>query len=204
MKKILMFVATLLALAVVITGCATKRDTMEQTSPKAESECQEQESTELSKNFFNSEDWEDWDKEKELTNEVISTRQKDALQYEPHGVYNLSDQSYKTYTFDAPNDFYEVVMINNDESFPFIIHNTGNHGVSFQSIVYNDGKFVGLTSNFVLFETADGTVKAVSYKKRETYQPGVYYAFDVFDFNALSKEEQESAIYPNGSYDATF
>ena len=202
MKKILMFVATLLALAVVITGCATKRDTigtMEQTSPKSESECQEQDSTEL----FNSKDWEDWDKAKELTNEVISTRQKDALQYEPHGVYNLSDQSYKTYTFDAPNDFYEVVMINNDESIPFIIHNTGNHGVSFQSIVYNGGKFVGLTSNFVLFETADGTVKAVSIKEKEECQIGEY-QFDVFDFNELSKEEQESAICPNGSYDATF
>ena len=198
MKKILMFVATFLALAVVITGCATKRDTMEQTSNKAEAECQE-----LSKNFFNSGDWEDWDKAKELTNEVISTRQKDALQYEPHGVYNLSDQSYKTYTFNPPNDFYEVVMMNNDESFPFIIHNTGSHGVSFQSIIYNDGKFVGLTSNFVLFETADGTVKAVSIKEKEECQIGEY-RFDVFDFNELSKEEQESTIYPNGSYDATF
>lgn len=204
MKKILMLVVTLLALAVAITGCATNRDTvstMEQTSNEVESESQEQDSTEFSKNFFNNEDW---DKATVLIDEIISARPEDALQYEPHGVYNLSDQTYKTYTFDSPNDFYEVVMINNDESFPFIIHNTGNHGVSFQSMVYNEGKFVGLTSNFVLFETADGTVKAVSYKERETYQPGVYYAFDVFDFNELSKEEQESAIYPNGSYNASF
>lgn len=202
MKKILMFVATLLALSVVITGCAAKRDTidsMKQTSTNVESEYQKQDSTEL----FNNKDWEDWDKAKELTNEVISKRSKDALQYEPHGVYNLSDQSYKTYTFDAPNDFYEVVMMNNNESFPFIIHNTGNRGVSFQSVVYEEGKFVGLTSNFVLFETADGTVKAVSIKEKEECQIGES-QFDIFDFNELSKEEQESVIYPNGSYKATF
>lgn len=203
MKKILMLVATLLALTVVITVCATNRDTigtMGKTSSKMEYESQG-DSTEDSNHFFDSEDW---DKATEMIDEIISERPENALQYEPHGVYNLSDQTYKTYTFDSPNDFYEVVMINNDESFPFIIHNTGNHGVSFQSMVYNEGKFVGLTSNFVLFETADGTVKAVSYKERETYQPGVYYAFDVFDFNELSKEEQESAIYPNGSYNASF
>ena len=67
-------------------------------------------------------------------------------------------------------------MMNNDETFPFIIHNTGNHGVSFQSIVYKEGKFVGLTSNYALFETADGTVKAVSIKEKEEKrraQPGL-------------------------------
>ena len=222
MKKILMSVVTLIALAVVFTGCAAKRDnvsTVNQTSTEVESELQEKDSTKPSQIIYCSEDWENLDKQKDLITEVLSTRQEGALQYEPHGIYTLYDESFKTYTFEAPNDFYQVVMMNNDETFRktqrffgfasmvsgviFILHNTGNHGVSFQSIVYKEGKFVGLTSNYALFETADGTVKAVSIKEKEDCQIGEY-QFDVFDFNELSLEEQESAIYPNGWYFATF
>ena len=206
MKKILMSVVTLIALSIVFVGCATNRDTVStvnQTSTEVESELQEKDFTKPSQIIYCSEDWENLDKQKDLITEVLSTRQEGALQYEPHGVYTLYDESFKTYTFEAPNDFYQVVMMNNDETFPFIIHNTGNHGVSFQSIVYKEGKFVGLTSNYALFETADGTVKAVSIKEKEDCQIGEY-QFDVFDFNELSLEEQESAIYPNGWYFATF
>ena len=187
-------------------GCATNRDTVStvnQTSTEVESELQEKDYTKPSQIIYCREDWENLDKQKDLITQVLSTRQEGALQYEPHGVYSLYDESFKTYTFEAPNDFYQVVMMNNDETFPFIIHNTGNHGVSFQSIVYKEGKFVGLTSNYALFETADGTVKAVSIKEKEDCQIGEY-QFDVFDFNELSLEEQESAIYPNGWYFATF
>ena len=206
MKKILMSVVTLIALSIVFMGCATNRDTVStvnQTSTEVESGLQEKDSTEPSPIFYCSEDWENLNKQNYLINEVLSTRQDGALQYEPHGVYRLYDESFKTYTFDAPNDFYQVVMMNNDETFPFIIHNTGNHGVSFQSIVYKEGKFVGLTSNYALFEAADGTVKAVSIKEKEECQIGEY-QFDVLDFNELSSEEQESAIYPNGWYFANF
>ena len=206
MKKILMSVVTLIALSIVFVGCATNRDTVStvnQTSTEVESELQEKDFTKPSQIIYCSEDWENLDKQKDLITEVLSTRQEGALQYEPHGIYTLYDESFKTYTFEAPNDFYQVVMMNNDETFPFIIHNTGNHGVSFQSIVYKEGKFVGLTSNYALFETADGTVKAVSIKEKEDCQIGEY-QFDVFDFNELSLEEQESAIYPNGWYFATF
>lgn len=206
MKKILMSVVTLIALSIVFMGCATNRDTVStvnQTSTEVESGLQEKDSTEPSPIFYCSEDWENLNKQNYLINEVLSTRQDGALQYEPHGVYRLYDESFKTYTFDAPNDFYQVVMMNNDETFPFIIHNTGNHGVSFQSIVYKEGKFVGLTSNYALFEAADGTVKAVSIKEKEECQIGEY-QFDVLDFNELSSEEQKSAIYPNGWYFANF
>lgn len=201
-----MSVVTLIALSIVFVGCAAKRDnvsTVNQTSTEVEFELQEKDSTKPSQIIYCSEDWENLDKQKDLITEVLSTRQEGALQYEPHGIYTLYDESFKTYTFEAPNDFYQVVMMNNDETFPFIIHNTGNHGVSFQSIVYKEGKFVGLTSNYALFETADGTVKAVSIKEKEDCQIGEY-QFDVFDFNELSLEEQESAIYPNGWYFATF
>ena len=201
-----MSVVTLIALSIVFMGCATNQDTVStvnQTSTEVKSGLQEKDSTKPSPIIYYSEDWENLDKQNDLITEVLSTRQEGALQYEPHGVYSLYDESFKTYTFEAPNDFYQVVMMNNDETFPFIIHNTGNHGVSFQSIVYKEGKFIGLTSNYALFEVADGTVKAVSIKEKEDCQIGEY-QFDVLDFNELSLEEQESAIYPNGWYFATF
>ena len=201
-----MSVVTLIALSIVFMGCATNRvtvSTVNQTSTEVKSGLQEKDSTKPSPIIYYSEDWENLDKQNDLITEVLSTRQEGALQYEPHGVYSLYDESFKTYTFEAPNDFYQVVMMNNDETFPFTIHNTGNHGVSFQSIVYKEGKFIGLTSNYALFEAADGTVKAVSIKEKEDCQIGEY-QFDVLDFNELSLEEQESAIYPNGWYFATF
>lgn len=202
-KKILMFVATMFALTVVLTGCATNQVTTAtavRDETKVESQSQEQDFTEIGETFAVTDDWSELE---ELTAEVISTRQDGALPYEAHGVYTLSGQSYKTYIFNAPNDFYEVVMMNNDESFAFIIHNTGERGVSFQSIIYNDGAFKGLTSNYVLFEEADGTVKAVSIKEKEDCQIGEY-QFDVLNFEDLPEKEKNTAIYPTGSYQATF
>ena len=202
-KKILMFVATMFALTVVLTGCATNQVTTAtavRDETKVESQSQEQDFTEIGETFAVTDDWSELE---ELTAEVISTSQDGALLYEAHGVYTLSGQSYKTYIFNAPNDFYEVVMMNNDESFAFIIHNTGERGVSFQSIIYNDGAFKGLTSNYVLFEEADGTVKAVSIKEKEDCQIGEY-QFDVLNFEDLPEKEKNTAIYPTGSYQATF
>lgn len=206
MKKFLMFVVAILALAVAVTGCATNRDTAEtadEASSEMESESEEKDLDEPSPNFFASEDWTDLDKQEELVEKVISTRQEGALQYEPHGIYELYGKGLLTYIFDSPNDFYQVVMMGNNESFPFIIHNTGNHGVSFQSIFYEKGKFIGLTANYVLFEEDDGTVKAVSIKEKEDCEIGEY-QFDVLDFSSLSQEEQDSAIYPSGMYLVTF
>lgn len=82
-----------------------------------------------------------------------------------------------------------------DESFAFIIHNTGKRGVRFQSIIYNDATFKGLTSNYVLFEKADGTVKAVSIKEKKDCQIGEY-QFDVLNFEDLP-EEQKGRIMQN-------
>lgn len=205
MKKILMLVVALFALVVSFTGCAKNRTAVEEEKNAESIEVQstKQEADKLSNEIINDEDWEDWSTAQKLTAKVLETRETTAFQYEPNGVYNLKDRTYKTYTFDFPNNFYEVVMMDEEETFPFIIHNTGNHGVSFQSIVFKDGKFMGLTANYVLFETEDGTVKAVSIKEKEEHKNGEY-RFEVFDFNNLSKEEQETAIYPNGSYQASF
>lgn len=130
-------------------------------------------------------------------------RNSSVLEYEANGEYNLTGYNGKVYTFDAPNDYYEVVMMNDTENFIFIIHNTGSRGVSFQSMVYKNGIFYGLTKNYVLFKESDGSLKAVSIKEKRNCQLGEY-RFYVEDFNSLSREEQSSAIIPNGYYHCQF
>ena len=98
---------------------------------------------------------------------------------------------------------FEVMYNTWKEDFIFIIHNTGNHGVSFQSIVYKGGVFHGLTSNYVLFKETDGSITAVSLKEKEHCEIGEY-CFYVEDFENLSETEQKTAIYPNGYYQCKF
>lgn len=187
MKKILMMlVATMLVLC---TGCTAQRNTIVTENKEAINE--------------NLTDITDWSETNKVIDEVMSLRKDNALSYEPHGVYNLTGYDSKVYTFDSPNDFYEVVMMDDPEEFIFIIHNTGDHGVSFQSMVYKGGTFYGLTENYVLFKEVDDSITAVSIKEKEHCEVGEY-CFDVEDFNNLPKEEQETAIYPNGYYQCEF
>ena len=78
-KKILMFVATMFALTVVLTGCATNQVTTAtavRDETKVESQSQEQDFTEIGETFAVTDDWSELE---ELTAEVISTRQDGAL-----------------------------------------------------------------------------------------------------------------------------
>ena len=152
--------------------------------------------------YYNSAAWEDLDKAHQFTKEIMSSRDVNALQYEPHGVYNLTGYTCKVYTFDSPNDFYEVVMFDENEDFAFIIHNTGARGISFHCVTLKGYTFKGLTANYVIFESSEGTV-GVSMKMRDDVQVGDY-AFEVIPFAQLPEEEQATAIYPNGSYVADF
>ena len=90
--------------------------------------------------YYNSDAWEDPDKALQFTKEIISSRDVNAMQYEPQGVYNLTGYNCKVYTFDAPNDFYEVVMMGDDEDFLFIIHDTGSRGVAFNDAILKGGE----------------------------------------------------------------
>lgn len=187
MKKILMmFVVTAIVLC---TGCTALRNTIATENKEVINE----ELTNIT----------DWDGANKIIGEVVTFRQDGALEYEPHGVYNLTGCDSKVYTFDHPNDFYEVVVMDDSEEFIFIIHNTGDHGVSFQSMVYKGGAFYGLTSNYVLFKEKDDSITAVSIEEKEHCEIDEY-AFWVEDFDNLSKEEQETAIYPNGYYQCKF
>lgn len=182
MRKILMmFIVTVI---VFCTGCAAQNQTVKIGSKE-----------EFCENLINI--GVETDK---IFNEVIHYRQAGALLYNPHGVYNLTGYNSKVYTFDAPNDFYEVVMMNDvSEDYIFIIHNTGVRGVSFQTIVYKNGVFCGLTSEHALFKEVDGSITAVSIEEKEHCEIGEYCHY-VKKFEELTEEEQESAIYPNGYY----
>lgn len=140
----------------------------------------------------------DWSVACQVMNEVVSTRKADALKYEPHGVYNLTGYNSKVYTFDGANSFYEVVCFDENESHIIIIHNTGDHGVSFWSGIRKEAKFCGLTQNYVLY-IEDSEVIAVSIAEREDCKIGEY-SYDVIPFDELPIEEQNTAIYPTGSY----
>ena len=143
----------------------------------------------------------DWDIAHQVIDEVVSYRKPGALEYKYNGVYNLSN-SYKTYTFDAPNDFYEVVSLSDEEDFIMVIHNTGVHGVSFWCGIRKGAKFFGLTENYILF-IEDSAIIAVSIRQKENCEIGEY-AHDVIPFNELPKVEQDTAIYPSGFYLAQF
>lgn len=187
MKKNLMMLVA--ATIVLCTGCTAPRNTIVTEDKEA-----------INEKLTNVTDWSEADK---VIDEVMTFRQDNALSYEPHGVYNLTGDDSKVYTFDSPNDFYEVVMMDDSEEYILIIHNTGASGVAFQSIVYKGGTFYGLTENYVLFKEADDSITAVSIKEKEHCEVGEY-CFYVEDFNNLPKDEQETAIYPNGYYQCKF
>ena len=182
MKKIfLMFIVTIIVLC---TGCTAQNKVVEISETLAQLNSHKESQKRI--------------------DEVMACRQTGALLYEPHGEYNLTGYNSKVYTFDAPNDFYEVVMLDDDsEDCIFIIHNTGARGISFQTIIYQDGAFYGLTSKYVLFQEPDGSITAVSIKEKEHCQIGEY-CHEVKSFEELPNEEQESAIYPNGYYQCEF
>lgn len=147
-------------------------------------------------------DIKDWDVADQIKNEVVSYRESGALEYEPHGVYNLTGQNCKVYTFDGVNSFYEAVCLDEEEDFVIIIHNTVDHGVSFWSGIRKGAKFCGLTENYILY-TENSIVIAVSILEKENGQIGEY-AYEVVPFDELSKEEQDTAIYPTASYITQF
>lgn len=144
----------------------------------------------------------DWAEASRVMQEVVSYRDKSALQYVPNGVYNLEGYNSKVFTFDGVNSFYEVVCLNEEENFIIIIHNTGAHGVSFGSLIKKEAKFKGLSANYILFEEKSNMI-AVSLKEREDVKIGEY-AYDVIPFSELSREEQETAVYPKDSYRNSF
>ena len=115
-------------------------------------------------------DIQDWDMAHQVMNEVVSYRESGALEYMPHGVYNLN-APYKTYTFDGPNTFYEVVCLNAEEDFVMIIHNTGAHGVSFWSGVRKGAQFYGLTENYILLSLQFLSLRKKTVRLANIYTP---------------------------------
>ena len=202
MKK-LMFVATIALSAIMFAGCAPKDAIAgDHSTAKAVFEPQQETTQDQTEEVVNFAEAESWEEQQALTNQVMETRPEGALQYEPKGIYNLEgfkDKSYKVYTFEGPNDFYEVMMLDEEEDSILIYHNSGEQGVSFQSTIYKGGKFKGLTENYILFEEDDSNITAVSIEEKDNCEIGEY-LFNTVSLDDLTEKEKETAVYPNGYY----
>lgn len=179
MKKALMIT---LLLTVLCTGCGAQHKDLD--------EDQLNETTTEEK--VQAKPYVDWNDD-EIVAQVLEERSPDALQYEPEGAYNivgLSSGEFHVCNFAGADDFYEVVT---DGHLAICIHPSGDTGISFWSVYYEDGQFVGMSSEHVLFESSDGTVQAVSLDKKEV-EIGEY-SRDVTDFSNLSDSEKKTARY---------
>lgn len=140
-------------------------------------------------------DIQDWNETDRLMEETVNLyRDKKALQYVPHGVYNLEGYNMKTYKFAEPNNFYEVVAFDDEADHVMVIHNTGDHGISFWSGIYKGGEFTGMTENYILY-TENDNIMAVSILEREDCKIGEY-VYDVIPFDELPRQEQDTAVFP--------
>ena len=200
MKK-MMFVASIALSTFMFVGYAPKNTVDKASTTQPVSQSQE-ETTQDKTEEISFADVQNWEEAKKLANQIMENRPEDALQYEPRGIYNIKgmqDQNNKVYTFDSPNDFYEVMMLDEEEDYILIYHNSGEKGVSFQSLIYKGGKFSGLTENYILFEESDSTNTAVSIEEKDNCKIWEY-QFNTVSWDDLTEQEKQTAVYPNGYY----
>lgn len=136
---------------------------------------------------------ENWDK---INKEVLSFRASDAFKYKPQGHYYLDRWYVKVYSFEAPNNFYSAVMLNNEESSVMLIHNTGSVGISFADVLsVTPGKFYGLTSQHIIFQEENKSLTAVPVDGDNTW----YDESNSLKFSELSGVERKTLIKPISS-----
>ena len=201
MKKMIIILA---AIIVLCSGCTSSNSRNEQHSSIVGNTITE-EADELHSNSADSlikealtQPITDHDQAKRIINDVLKNyRNSKALPYNEWGIYNL-DGKKKVYTFDPPNDFYQVVMMDSEtDNQAFIIHYTGKNGIAFGQwgyYYYKDYPFYGLTSQHVLFKK-DNIIMAVPISPLRDCQGKVYWNYMTFD--ELPIEEQQTAVYPN-------
>lgn len=136
---------------------------------------------------------ENWDK---INKEVLSFRASDAFKYKPQGHYYLDRWYVKVYSFEAPNNFYSAVMLNNEESSVMLIHNTGSVGISFADVLsVTPGKFYGLTSQHIIFQEENKSLTAIPVDGDNTW----YDESNSLKFSELSGVERKTLIKPISS-----
>lgn len=133
-----------------------------------------------------------------MAKEILPFRSKDAFQYKAFGCYYLSDWYLKVYSFEKPNNFYEAVMMDDDESSVMLIHNTGTIGISFADVILNTkGKFYGLTSKHIIFQESDKSLIAVPVGDTDTWW---YDENNILQFSELTSTERKTLVKPISSY----
>ena len=90
-------------------------------------------------------------------------------------------------------------MLDEEEDFILIYPNSGEQGVSFQTLIYKGGKFKGLTENYIRFEEDDSHIIAVSIEEIDNCEIGEY-LHNTVSWNELTEQEKETAVYPSGYY----
>ena len=140
-----------------------------------------------------------------LIADVLSERSADALQLNFECIANVwvaaTDGPLKVYTFDPPNDFYEVVMV--DGNYPHVLCNKGSISPCF-GCPSGVESFYGLTQNYLLSLESDGSVIAIAYEWDYSIREIGASPIVRVPFEELPEEEKESAIYPNGFYWCSF
>lgn len=133
----------------------------------------------------------------EMAKEILPFRSKDAFQYKAFGCYYLSNWYLRVYSFEKPNNFYEAVMLDDDDSSVMLIHNTGTIGISFADVILTTkGKFYGLTNNHIIFQKSDKSLIAVPLGEPDTWR---YDESNSLKFSELSGVERKTLIKPISS-----
>ena len=135
---------------------------------------------------------------------VEQYRKEEALPYKIIGQYHLSGKRL-IYSFEKPNDFYQAVILrehyeNDDQDFVMVIHNSGNIGMKFGTILKKGYNFLGLTEHYCLF-MKDKEIVAVSIEPKKIND---VYINEEVKFEDLPQNEKNSVIYPSGKYVCTF
>ena len=120
--------------------------------------------------------------------------EKNKLEFEPKGTYVITafGEEFLVYLFGKPNS--NIVVFETLDGIYMVAQYNGEKGTSYGNIFRPEGKFIALSNEYLLFEVEGGEL-AVSIEKKKNVKNGesLYYEYL---FDELSKEEQETFIYP--------
>ena len=119
---------------------------------------------------------------------------KNKLELEPKGTYVITafGEEFFVYLFDEPNS--NIVVFETLDGIYMVAQYNGEKGTSYGNIFRPEGKFIALSNEYLLFDV-EGKKLAVSIEKKKNVKSGDN-LYDEYWFDELSKEVQETFIYP--------
>lgn len=115
------------------------------------------------------------------------------LSFEQKGYYNMPGfgEEFFIYRFDNPNSDIVVYQI---DSIYLLGEDSGETGIIYADIYFENAQFMGLSENYLLFLTDTGKI-AVSIEEKADVDVGES-VLEKYSFYELTNEEKESFIYP--------